>query len=198
MKRFVTAILIGLSAMGLTMQYAHGISDNLQHSVYRLHVIANSDSDADQALKLKVRDRVIKELDALVEDGATLEQTKNAAEDNLKALCLAATDEVKLNGYNYPVTVRSGSFYFPTKEYGNVALPKGKYDGLQIVIGSGRGQNWWCVLYPNLCFIDGVVSMPEDSRMKLGEGLSEKALELVSKPEKGNVKIKFKILEIFD
>ena len=197
MKRIVTAMLIALSALGITMQYAHGVSADLKNSVYRLHVIANSDSEPDQALKLKVRDRIIKELEVLLDEDATLKQTKKVAEENLKQLCLAATDEVKNNGYDYPITVQSGSFYFPTKTYGDVALPKGKYDGLQVIIGSGNGQNWWCVLYPNLCFVDGVVSMPEDSKAKLGEGLSEKELEMINAPG-GKVKLKFKILEIFD
>jgi len=197
MKRIITAMLIALSALGITMQYAHGISIDLRDSVYRLHVIANSDSEADQALKLKVRDRVIKELDTLVGSDASLKQTKKAAENNLKQLCLAATDEVEKNGYDYPVTVRTGSFHFPTKTYGDVALPQGKYDGLQVVIGSGQGQNWWCVLYPNLCFVDGVVSMPEDSKAKLGEGLSKEELEMINAPD-GKVKLKFKLLEIFD
>ncbi len=184
--------------MGLTMQYAHGVSNDLQSCVYRLHVIANSDSDADQTLKLKVRDRVIQEMDDMVADGADLVQTKKIAENNLKQLCYAATDEIKNNGYDYPVTVRSGSFHFPTKSYGDISLPEGKYEGLQIVIGSGKGQNWWCVLYPNLCFVDGVVSMPEDSKLKLGEGLSKNELELITQPKSTKVKLKFKILEIFD
>ena len=194
MKRLLTALLIGLSALGLTMQYSHIVSADLRSGVYRLHVIANSDSSQDQALKLEVRDAVIKTLNNLVGDDATREETEKAANENLEFICNEASRVIKDRGYSYPVTVRTGSFHFPTKNYGEVSLPEGKYDGLQVIIGSGSGQNWWCVLYPNLCFVDGVVSMPEDSTAKLGQSLTDEQMPIVS----GDVKLKFKILEIFD
>lgn len=197
MKRIITAMLIGLSALGVTMQYSHKVSADLRNEVYRLHVIANSDSQQDQSLKLKVRDRVIETLDGLVGQDSSREETKKAVEDNIELICEAASDEIQENGYDYPVTVRTGSFPFPTKYYGNIGLPKGKYDGLQVIIGEGEGQNWWCVLYPNLCFVDGTVSMPEDSQKKLSGSLSNEAASVIS-DKTGGVKIKFKILEIFD
>lgn len=198
MKRIITAMLIGLSALGMTMQYSHKVSAELQNQVYRLHVIANSDSQQDQELKLKVRDRVIKTLDDLVGGGASLEETKKAVYDNMELICEAASEEIRENGFEYPVTVKTGSFPFPTKYYGNVGLPKGKYDGLQVVIGEGAGQNWWCVLYPNLCFVDGTVSMPKDSQNKLKNSLSGEAADIISGQGSGGIKIKFKILELFD
>lgn len=196
MKRLLTALLIGLSALGLTMQYSHTVSADLRSGVYRLHVIANSDTTYDQQLKLKVRDEVIKTLNTLVGDNATREQTRAVAEANLELLCTEASRVIRECGYSYSVTVRTGSFHFPTKDYGDVSLPEGKYDGLQVIIGSGKGQNWWCVLYPNLCFVDGVVSMPEDSEAKLGKSLTADQMSIISGDD--SVKLKFKILEIFD
>ncbi|MDD4689227.1 MAG: stage II sporulation protein R [Eubacteriales bacterium] len=198
MKRIITALLIGLSTLGITMEYSHLLSNELQNSVYRLHVIANSDESYDQELKLKVRDRVIRAMDNLTDGDDTLEEAKNLSSDNLTYLCSEAIKEVRNNGYEYPVTIKTGRFPFPTKQYGNISLPKGKYEGLKISIGSGKGQNWWCVLYPNLCFVDGVVKMPKDSTEKLKGSMSKEAYSVVKNNATPKYKLKFKVLELFD
>ena len=196
---FILTILIFLYITLLSFNYSQAISTNLSDSVFRLHIIANSDSSADQELKLKVRDNIIKYMNTLTASSSNKSEVISIASNHLNSFKEIALNTIKENGYNYNVNVEIGNFYFPTKTYGDISFPSGNYDALKIEIGEAIGQNWWCVLFPPLCFVDitsGVV--PEDSKEQLEDNLSEEEFALVSEDSDPQIKFKFKILEFFN
>lgn len=190
---FLLILFIFVSALS----YATNVSANLADSVFRLHVIANSDTDADQNLKYIVRDKVIEYMETICEDGLTKEDYIKLASNNLENIKKVAQDTILENGYNYEINVSIGNFEFPTKTYGDVSFPAGFYDALRIEIGNASGQNWWCVMFPPLCFVDvtsGIV--PEESKETLKEDISAEEYDLITSANT-EVKFKFKIVEMF-
>ena len=172
--------------------YANNVLDDLADNFFRLHILANSDSDEDQNLKLKVRDNIIKYMDTLSYEGLTKEDAINLTCSNLNNFKQIAEKTIIDEGYNYSVNLTIGNFYFPTKEYGNVSLPAGYYDALKIEIGNAEGKNWWCSLFPPLCFVDisaGIID--EESEEFLKE------FAIITDPSE-NVKFKFKIIEMLN
>lgn len=157
--------------------------------ILRLHVIANSNSPQDQALKLKVRDRVLEVFKTL--DFENADDAEKVAVRHSSLLREAALDVIDEEGFQYNVTVTCGVFPFPQKSYGMVTLPQGKYNAVRVVIGEGKGENWWCVMYPPLCFIDETVEFDE----KTLSSLSEKTKKQIT--QKPGIKVKFRIEEIF-
>lgn len=145
LKRWEVALLCGVLAALLWSAWAGQEQAELAGQVIRLHVLANSDSQADQELKLAVRDRVLEQAEGLYPEDATLEQAREILEDNLDELAAAGQQVVDEAGKDYPVTAQLEECWFPTKEYENFALPAGEYTALRVVIGEGEGQNWWCV-----------------------------------------------------
>lgn len=119
--------------------------------VLRLHVIANSDSQTDQELKLRVRDRILACSDGMLDGKSRKSAAEREVADHLNELRLAAEDEIKKSGYDYPVRVELTATDFPTRTYGSVTLPAGQYNAVRVIIGSGEGKNWWCVMFPPLC-----------------------------------------------
>lgn len=124
----------------------------------RLHILANSDNVEDQQLKLKVRDAVIAYLTPYVKDVNDAAQAKDIIASRQQEIIQVAKNTLNQNGSDYPVTVQMGNFEFPVRSYGNLVLPAGEYQAVRILIGQGTGQNWWCVLFPPLCFIDGAAA----------------------------------------
>ena len=173
--------------------YVAAVSHNISESIFRLHVLANSNSEEDQALKYIVRDKVIEYVENSTR-GATCK------EELIKMLDLDSIREVAQktiydHGYIYPVTVELGHFEFPTKSYGDISLPAGFYDALRVKIGNAEGQNWWCVMFPPLCFVDvsaGIV--PESSKEVLEENLDEEGYSVISE-DSSEIKFKFKLIE---
>nr|WP_092068185.1 stage II sporulation protein R [Dendrosporobacter quercicolus]NSL46989.1 stage II sporulation protein R [Dendrosporobacter quercicolus DSM 1736]SDL71711.1 stage II sporulation protein R [Dendrosporobacter quercicolus] len=125
-----------------------------QSELIRLHVLANSDNPEDQQLKLKVRDAIIADLAPQLEHLTEPEAARRVVQDNQNRIVDIAKQVLSENGCNYPVDIQFGLFDFPVKSYGNFVLPAGKYEAVRILIGSAEGKNWWCVLFPPLCFID--------------------------------------------
>ena len=202
MKRFFYIISLFILFLGFIFisakSYANNVLDDLADNFFRLHILANSDSDEDQNLKLKVRDNIIKYMDTLSYDGLTKEDAINLTCSNLNNFKQIAEKTINDEGYNYSVNLKIGNFYFPTKEYGNVSLPAGYYDALKIEIGNAEGKNWWCSLFPPLCFVDisaGVID--EESEEFLKENLSEDEFAIITDPSE-NVKFKFKIIEMLN
>ncbi len=196
---FIILFLLFIFIVVCANSYVSAVSSNISSSVFRLHVIANSDSSEDQNLKLIVRDRVLAYMNSLVDTNiSSKEEIMRLVSDNLENFKSIAQDTVYENGYNYDVNVEIGNFTFPTKTYGDIALPAGYYDALRVTIGEAKGKNWWCVMFPPLCFVDvssGVV--PEDSKETLEESLSDEEYELIS----GNsteFEVKFKFVEFFE
>ena len=202
MKRFFYTIILFILFFCFIFisakSYANNVLDDLADNFFRLHILANSDSDEDQNLKLKVRDNIIKYMDTLSYEGLTKEDAINLTCSNLNNFKQIAEKTIIDEGYNYSVNLTIGNFYFPTKEYGNVSLPAGYYDALKIEIGNAEGKNWWCSLFPPLCFVDisaGIID--EESEEFLKENLSEDEFAIITDPSE-NVKFKFKIIEMLN
>lgn len=196
-KRFilVSALLI-LYVCISAVSYTHAVTTDIADSVFRLHVIANSDSDEDQNLKYIVRDKVIEYMSSISQNASSKEEVIKIAKANLNKIQAIAAQTIRENGYTYSVNVEVGNFSFPSKRYGDITLPPGYYDALRIKIGKAEGQNWWCVMFPPLCFVDvtsGVV--PDESKEIMKENLSKEEFDLISK-NSNEVKVKFKIVEV--
>ena len=198
MKKIIGAICIGFLCT-LIMGYRFDATEAaLAGSVIRLHVLANSDSAEDQALKLKVRDRVIEETDGIFTDSENVVGAKSKIEGNIDFIKDIAKDEIRKNGYDYDVNVSLGMSDFPTKEYGNIILPAGSYEALKIEIGNAKGKNWWCVLFPPLCFVDETCVTPSSEAMdKIEDSLGEDGKEFVSKDKSSSVEFRFKTYEMW-
>lgn len=175
--------------------------NDIEDSVLRLHIVANSDSDEDQALKLKVRDEVVDRCGFLFENCASAEQSIKTASDNIGFIKYVAEQVITENGYNYNADCQVTQCSFPTKQYerpgdGVVSLPRGEYNALNIKIGAASGKNWWCVMYPPLCFVDGVASVPDETDELLKSQLTASEYELITESDRPEIKIKFKIAEM--
>ena len=180
------------------ISYAKSVSEDLENSVFRLHVIANSDSKEDQNLKYIVRDKLLQYMNSYLSNTSTKEDAIKIANEHLDEFKQVAINTIKEQGYSYNVNVKVGNFEFPTKTYGDISLPAGFYDALRVEIGEAKGQNWWCVMFPPLCFVDvtsGVV--PEESKKELQNNLSEEEFALISDNQSSNIQFKFKLLEFF-
>ncbi|AGB42429.1 stage II sporulation protein R [Halobacteroides halobius DSM 5150] len=154
------------------------------NNLLRLHVIANSNTLADQLLKRKVRDAIIASSQDLLTNITNISQAKERIANNLDYLSKVAQREINQSGKDYQVKLNVGEFKFPTRSYGNLTLAAGSYQALEVVIGDGAGANWWCVLFPPLCFVDSV------------DNLSAKKVNLTSRQAKNlEVKFKFKLVE---
>ncbi len=177
--------------------YVSAVSSDIQDSVFRLHVIANSDSYEDQNLKYIVRDKVLEYINSISGNENSKEDVIALAKANINEIQKIAENTIQENGYNYSVKLNIGNFAFPTKTYGDISFPAGFYDALKIEIGEAKGQNWWCVMFPPLCFVDvtsGIV--PEESKEVIKENLSEEEYELLSE-NSNDINFKFKIVEMF-
>ncbi|MGQ9756334.1 MAG: stage II sporulation protein R [Desulfotomaculales bacterium] len=132
------------------------------HNLIRFHIIPNSDAEADQVLKLRVRDAVVRYLTPEVQDIQEVREARRIVLSDLDHIRTIARREVQAAGKDYPVRVTFGRYYFPARNYGSLKVPEGEYQAVRIVIGEGKGQNWWCVLFPPLCFVsvDAVAETP--------------------------------------
>ncbi len=200
---FILTLLFFLYIFLLSINYTEYVSANLSSSVLRLHIIANSNSDEDQRLKLIVRDNIINYMNSLISDSTTKDKIAFDITEHLEDFKNIALDTIHKNGYNYNVNISIGNFYFPTKSYGDISFPAGNYDAIKVEIGESIGQNWWCVLFPPLCFVNsssGVV--PDDSKDILKENLNPESYNIINNNNEQNidngVKIKFKIIEFFN
>ena len=194
----IISILIGLFFMVSAYSYATTISKDLEKNIFRLHIIANSDSIEDQTLKLKVRDAVLEYMKTLTEATTDKNSVIEYSKSNIDKFKEIAQNVIKENGYDYSVNIEIGNFYFPTKYYGNISLPSGNYDAMRIKIGKAEGQNWWCSLFPPLCFVNissGVID--EQSENYLKSTLSDEEFSIISStnPE---IEFKFKIIELIN
>lgn len=211
MKRFDLALLIGLI---ITIAVSNFTSfkesyKSLQNGVLRLHVLANSDSEEDQELKLKVRDRILEYSSELFGEGLSIDEVEGRVKQKLDKIKEIADEVIKENGYAYSVDCELVNMDFTAREYGELTMPAGNYDALRITIGRAEGQNWWCVMYPPLCIPATTVKDGHDADSELlidskaivtakdsEDFFSKEEYEIMEKPER--YKVKFKILEIYD
>ena len=173
-------------------------AEDISSKLIRLHVIANSDSPEDQALKLEVRDKIIEALNSEFENVDDIESSRQIIRSKLKDIEEIARQEVLKSGKNYSVKALYGRFPFPVKSYGYVTLPAGEYEALRVILGEGEGANWWCVLFPPLCFVDITHGISREEAMdSLGKVLTREemdAIQAMAEPNKP-VEVRFKIVE---
>lgn len=183
----VTSVLV---ASAITMALVHNNQEvlaykrtqqSLSNEVLRFHVLANSDTNEDQELKLEVKDRIIEYMKEELGENESLSYTKLWAENNLSQLDKIASEYIKSKGYDYTTNVELAVVEFPTKTYGDVTFPAGEYEALRIQIGDAKGENWWCCLYPNLCFIDATYAVvSEEGKEELETVLDEDEYEMIT------------------
>lgn len=168
-----------MAAAALTVRgKAAGIQQGIAGEILRFHVIANSDGKEDQALKLKVRDAVVEYMKDLLEGAEDLEETKGRVAERLADIEELAMRIVEKEQAGYPVHAELTECYFPRKSYGDCTFPAGRYEALRICIGKAEGKNWWCVLFPNLCFVDSIHAVvPEEQKEELKNVLTEEEYE---------------------
>ena len=195
---FVILILLSIFILISAISYVDAVSNNIADSVFRLHVVANSDSKEDQELKLKVRDELLSYMNIISKDSKNKQEAMQIANEHKEEFIQIAEKVVRENGYDYIVKVQIGKSDFPTKYYGDITLPAGTYDALKVQIGDAKGQNWWCVMFPPLCFVDvstGIV--PDNSKQELEQNLDDEEYDLISKTDDNKILFKFKIVELF-
>ena len=195
----ILSFLLFLYTSICAISYAQNISTDIADSVFRLHVIANSDSEEDQDLKYIVRDRLLEYMNEICANCTTKQEAINLVTENQNQFKQIAIDTIREQGYSYDVNIEIGNFEFPTKQYGDISLPAGFYDALKVEIGNANGQNWWCVMFPPLCFVDissGVV--PEESKELMQDNLTEEEFALISDQNSGEIQFKFKLLEFLN
>lgn len=191
------AILIAGIVMGMTI-YRQSVlveakvektQEKLAEEVLRFHVLANSDSEEDQQLKMKVKEAVIAYMKRELPNAESVEETKDWTGSHEKELEEVAGRVISEEGYTYPVKAELTESYFPQKTYGDVTFPAGEYEALRIEIGKAKGHNWWCVLYPNLCFVDATNAVvPKKSKQKLKSVLDEEEYEMVTATSKFKIR----------
>ena len=207
MKKFLLMIMCILVIFALNTKLVQVKGEDVQKDIaskiIRFHVIANSDSKDDQALKLKVRDKVLEYMQPKLKKSKSIDESRKIIEKNNDEIISIANRVIKENGYNYSVRSTLSNENFPIKTYGNITLPQGKYEAYRIIIGSGKGQNWWCVMFPPVCFVDitkGEVSYKQtEEQMK--RVLSPEEYKIVNNQlnnsnNKNDIKVKFKLIEI--
>lgn len=182
------ALAVGLASGAMALQTGQELSDR----VVRLHVLANSDSEEDQALKLKVRDRILAYTEPILAGSADRREAEALLRGRLLEMERIAVEEIRANGYDYGVSARLEDASFPTREYEGFTLPAGKYLALRIVIGEGAGRNWWCVVFPPLC----AAAAEEVPETALAAGLSPGQVGLITEENEGYV-LKSKLVEFW-
>lgn len=193
MTKKILTVLITLTLLITTLAVlpVHGESE-IYSNVLRLHVIANSDSEDDQNLKLLVRDAVLAEAQILLCDVYDRAKAEETVMQNIEILRSVAERTVLDNGYDYPVAIELGEEEYPTKNYESCSFPAGEYTSLRILIGEAAGQNWWCVLFPPLC-----LSAATDADAFASVGITDNQYQIITDSESTKYKIRFKILESF-
>ena len=194
----VITILLSIYIFICAISYVSAVSSDIANSVFRLHVIANSDSVEDQSLKLKVRDELLSYMNSLSENCNSKDEVMELAKEHINDFKEIASKVILDNGFDYGVDVQVGLNDFPTKYYGDIALPAGTYDALRVKIGDANGQNWWCVMFPPLCFVDvssGIV--PDSSKEEMKDNLNDEEYDLINKSDSDEITFKFKLVEFF-
>ena len=187
------ALMVALAVTLLWGVWSLQEQDGLERKMIRLHVIANSDAQDDQALKLQVRDAVLAQATDLLQQSRDMVDAQRKLSLALPAIETAAREKVVAEGYDYAVAARLEQTEFPTKEYDGFSLPAGEYLALRVVIGEGAGQNWWCVVFPPLC----TAAATDIEETAIATGLGEEDISLITEENQGYV-LKFRSLELWE
>lgn len=184
--KWALTMLIVTMVIGILPTDAEG---EIYEDTLRLHILANSDSKADQELKLKIRDRVLTKYGDILRCGRSIDDAREKADRLLPDIERDAEGWIKELGYNYSVRATLGVEWYDTREYEDFTLPAGYYSSLRIIIGSGEGKNWWCVMYPPLCMEMASEAAPRD------DGVIDYSKEEIALITSREYRVKFKILE---
>jgi len=193
----ILIILLAFYIFVSAISYVSAVSKELENNIFRLHVIANSDSTEDQNLKYIVRDKLLAYMNEISANAQTKEEAMKISSEHSDEFYKIAKQTIEENGYNYNVEIEIGNYSFPTKTYGDISIPAGSYDALRVKIGSANGQNWWCVMFPPLCFVNvssGIV--PNESKKILENSLPNEEYSIISNKNSSEIKFKFKIIEL--
>ena len=191
MKRLEISVLLAIVfSVLLSMTSLNTECAEIRSSVLRMHVLANSDSEEDQALKLQVRDRLLEVSKEIYSNSTTKEEAVQETNAHLHLLQKEAQKVVASRGFDYPVSVALENTYFTTRTYGDVTLPAGNYQAIRVVIGEGEGHNWWCVMFPPLC-----ISAASEDEAQLSEVLTPEQMALV---ETDGYEVRFKCVELYE
>lgn len=201
MKKIIGIIsIIVIFLIGFQFIYFNNstsVREDISHKIIRFHVIANSDTLEDQSLKLKIKDEVIKYMMPKLKESKSINQSRKILKQNDRAIKEIACNVIKEYGYDYSVNTSLDREKFPIKTYGNITLPQGDYEAYKIIIGSGEGQNWWCVMFPPLCFVD--VTKGQVSNKKTEEQmkrvLSSDEYKYINNNNNKPVQVKLKMVE---
>ena len=187
------SLLIGLTAAVLWGSWSLRTQRELADKVVRLHILANSDSEADQALKLQVRDAVLARAEELLVSSDGRQEAVLALREHLPELTTLAQTTIAAEGYDYSVRTELANTVFPTREYEDFSLPAGSYLALRVIIGDGAGKNWWCVVFPPLC----AQSTTDMAQTAMAAGLSDADVRLMAEADTRYL-LKFKSVEIWE
>lgn len=195
---FFITIVLGI-ILGVSYIKADASQKTIANKLIRFHVIANSDTTEDQALKLKVRDEILVYMAPKLKESKSIEESRKIIGENNEVIKEIAKKVIKKNDYNYSVDAKLSHENFPVKSYGNITLPQGNYEAYRIIIGNGEGRNWWCVMFPPLCFTDitrGEVAYKE-TEQEMKKVLTNEEYEIVDNDEskENEIVFKFKIAE---
>ena len=170
----IASLVTGMVSRQLRVQAEKETQEHLAQEVLRFHILANSDSDEDQALKMTVKEEVLGYLEGAMPEDMDVAETTDWMRRHTDELENLSREIVQQEGYDYPVSAAVTTCWFPEKTYGDLTFPAGNYEALRIEIGAAKGHNWWCVLYPNLCFLDAVNAVvPKEGKQELKNVLSE-------------------------
>lgn len=198
----IIAVIIGLICTYLFSPEAQAqdeMQKEIASKIIRFHVRANSDSDEDQQLKLQVKDAVVSYLSAEMKTSESKKDSTSYIEAHIDEIEAIALEVIQEQGYDYTVDAYVTTEYFPTKSYGDVTIPCGEYDAFRIDIGENAGKNWWCILYPPLCFVQGSYGVATDeSKLLLKNVLDEDEFDYISGASSEDVGFSFKFLSLFE
>ena len=196
MQRSTTIIaIICCLLLFLGLMPVHGESE-IYDNVLRLHVLANSDSEEDQALKLKVRDALLESSSELFDACNTREEAIEKVNESIPNLEAIARSVIEAEGYTYSVSIELGEEVYPTRSYEGFCFPSGSYMSLRIIIGEGEGQNWWCVLFPPMCLSAASTTSAEDAFISVG--LNKEQYGIITETGSPTYNVRFRILEVIE
>lgn len=171
------------------------LEQSYKEKLIRFHVLANSDSPKDQELKLKVRDKVIDSMNDKFKESSSIEETRQIVLDNIEEMKATAKEVINEEGKDYPVDIKLEPYQFPTKTYGKFTLPAGEYEAVRVLIGEAKGANWWCVMFPPLCFVDtGNATVDKETEQTMKEHLTQEEYNEIS-TQGDRLILKSKVLE---
>lgn len=198
---FIAIIFVFIGTYLTKQTDTYKIQKEIADSIIRFHVRANSDSEEDQELKILVKNRIVQFLEIELQSAASLDEARNILYDVKDEIAGIALEVIREEGYEYNVNVYFEQSYFPMKVYGDMSFPPGEYEAFRVDIGDAYGKNWWCVLYPPLCFVDSTYSVvPDDTKSQFQDVLSDEAYRAITMDdlEENTYEFRFKFLKFLN